>query len=116
WMRRERQSAIRHAAIPLAAALAWGLYVRARLGWATGASEVQEVGLPVVGLVRAAEFWPEFPMNMAVGIFVIVLLVLFTRRFLCSRSLVGYVAVGFVPLATLLTRQVWFSYYDITRA
>lgn len=116
WMCAKRESALWHVLIPLSAVVAWGLYVRARLDWVTGASEVQEIGLPFVGLVQAAEFWPEFPMNMAVGIVVLVMLGLFARRFLRSRWLVGYVAAGFVPLATLLTRQVWFSYYDITRA
>ena len=35
---------------------------------------------------------------------------------LISGQLVGWAFLGFVPLAILFTRQVWQSYFDITRA
>ena len=116
WQRSERRLALQHALVPLAAVLGWAVYVRARIGWMTGISEVEEIGLPFVGFARAAARWAEYPMNMAVGIAIMLLLVLFTRRALTSRWLVAYAAAGFVPLALLLTLQVWFSYYNITRA
>jgi hypothetical protein len=116
WQRSERRLAVQHAFVPLGLVLAWAVYVRARIGWMTGVSEVEEVGLPFVGFIRAAASWPEYPMNMAVGIAISMLLVLFTRRALTSRWLVSYASVGFVPLALLLTWQVWFSYFNITRA
>jgi hypothetical protein len=116
WQRSERKLALLHAFVPLGSVAAWAVYVRARIGWMTGISEVQEIGLPFVGFARAAARWPEYPMNMAVGIAIVVLLALFIRRALGSRWLVSYAAAGFVPLASLLTLQVWFSYYNITRA
>ena len=116
WNRSERKAAMLHVLVPSAVVAAWAVYVRLRIGWMTGVSEVEEIGLPFVGFFRAAARWPEYPMNMAVGVAIMALLVLFTRRLITSRWLVGYAAAGFVPLALLLTLQVWFSYYNITRA
>ena len=45
-----------------------------------------------------------------------ILLALFVRRTFKQGWLVGWAALGFAPLALLLTRQVWLSYFDITRA
>jgi hypothetical protein len=33
-----------------------------------------------------------------------------------SPTYVGWGSIGFVVLATLLTRQVWWRFFDITRA
>lgn len=116
WNHRHRRLAVVHALVPGLVVLAWGAYVRARIGWMTGVSEVEEIGWPMVGLARAARLWPHSLLNGMVGLAVVVLLILFLRRALMSRWLVGYAAFGFVPVAFLLTLQVWFGYFDITRA
>jgi hypothetical protein len=117
WTRHGWRTAVAHAAVPGAAVVAWAVYVRARIGWMSGVAQVEEIGWPFQGFVQAVEFWPYRPVNFAVGLAIMALLVVFTLRFLRSPgSLVGYAAIGFVPLATLLTLQVWFNYFDITRA
>jgi hypothetical protein len=116
WQRSHRRLAVLHMTVPVLAVVAWGIYVRIRIGWMTGVTEIEEIGWPFVGLWQAAKLWPESPKDMLVGVAIVVLLALFARRLVRSRWLVGYVAAGFVPVALLLTLQVWFSYFDITRA
>lgn len=116
WTQGERRSAVRVLVVPGIAVVSWGLYVRARLGWETGASEVQELGLPFVGFVRTFEFWNGWSVSMLIAVMIMLLLAVFMIRVLREGWLVGWAAVGFVPLAGLFTPQVWFNYYDITRA
>ena len=116
WRRRERVQAFRFVLICGVAVVAWAVYLRMRLGWNGGVEEVQELGLPFVGFVRAFELWGGRPVNMVTGIAVMLLLLLFTRRVLTKNWLVGWATFGFVPLTLLFTRQVWFNYFDITRA
>ena len=79
-------------------------------------SQVQEIGLPFVGFVQAIEGWTSDPLDMAVGVAIMVLFVLYTRRVLLSKHLVGWAFLGFVALGVVFTQQVWQSYFDITRA
>lgn len=116
WRQGDRSRAVRFVVAPGVAAVAWAVYVRFRLGWDAGVDEVQELGWPFVGFVRAFELWGERPMSMVAGFAVLALLVLFTRRVLSGGWLVGWATFGFVPLAILLTRQVWLNDFDITRA
>lgn len=116
WRKSFRRLAMTHLAVPALAVLAWGLYVRSRIGWMTGVSEVEELGWPLVGFLEAARLWPYSLTNGAAGLAVFLLVILFIRRALRSDWLVGYAAAGFVPVVFLLTLQVWFGYFDITRA
>lgn len=116
WQRGHRRQAGLHLVVPGLMVGLWALYVRVRLGWAIGVGEVEELGWPLRGLVDAAVLWPGDLQNLLVGVLVVVIMILFVVRFVNSGWLVGYAAVGFVPIALLLSRQVWFSYYDITRA
>jgi len=116
WRKGERRDALMVVGIPLAAVALWAIYLRFRIDFDTGLSEVQEVGLPFAGFIDAFRFWADDPLNLVAGIAIMLLLLLFTRRVLISGQLVGWAFVGFVPLAILFTRQVWQSYFDITRA
>lgn len=116
WRHRSRRGAVLALGLPAALAVLWGIYVRLRLGFGSDVAEVQEIGLPFVGLAQAFQAWLADPINLVAGVAILLLLVLFTRRVLLSRELVGWAFVGFVPVALLFTRQVWLSYYDITRA
>lgn len=116
WRRSQRTHATLAITVPVAAVAAWALYLRARLGFEAGVSEVQEIGLPFVGFFQAFESWVEDPVDLTVGIAMMVLFLLFTRRVLMSRALVGWAFVGFVALGVVFTEQVWHSYFDITRA
>ena len=116
WRRGERRDALLVAGIPSAAVALWAIYLRFRIDFDTGLSEVQEIGLPFAGFIDAIEIWASDPLNLVAGVTILLLLLLFTRRVLISGQLVGWAFIGFVPLAILFTRQVWQSYFDITRA
>lgn len=115
WRQGHRKQSIVTLGIPTGLVVLWGIYVRVRLGPGGDVAEIQELGWPFVGLIQAFEGWFIDPIDLAIGLAILILLALFTRR-VASDGLVGWAFFGFVPLALLLTRQVWLSYYDITRA
>lgn len=112
----ERRKAVVTATVPVALVGSWALYVRWRIGWDAGVSEVQEIGLPFVGFVQAAGAWIGDPLNVATGFLLLALLLVFARRVVTSQELVGWAFLGFVVLGVLFTEQVWANYFDITRA
>lgn len=116
WFARRRESALAAAVVPVLAVVGWAGYLRLRLGEGSVAAEVQEVGWPFVGFFQAFGHWLGEPLNLAVGVAMMLLFVMFTRRVFRSRSLVGWAFVGFVALGIVFTEQVWRSYFDITRA
>ena len=116
WRKDRKRDALWVTAVPFAAVALWALYLRLRISFDTGLSEVQEIGWPFAGFGEAFEFWRGDPLNLVAGLAMMVLFVLYTRRVLISDQLVGWAFLGFVPLAILFTRQVWQSYFDITRA
>ena len=116
WRKSERRSAVLVAGIPFAAVVIWAAYLRFRIDFDTGVSEVQEIGLPFAGFLHSFKVWTGDPLNLVAGLAVMLLLILFTRRVLISGHLVGWAFLGFVPLAILFTQQVWQNYFDITRA
>lgn len=116
WRRERKSDAISVALIPAAVVGLWWFYVRMRLGIGRDVAEVQEIGLPFVGLARAAETWLSDPVDLLAGLAIVLLLLLFVRRVLNSEEVVGWAFIGFVPLAFVFTRQVWANYFDITRA
>lgn len=116
WLQRRRKTAVTVAAVPGLAVVTWAAYLRLRIGDGTVASEVQEIGWPFVGFVEAFSSWLEDPLDLVVGVAMMVLFVIFTRRVLLSRHLVGWAFLGFVALGVVFTEQVWHSYFDITRA
>ena len=116
WRQDQRRDATLVFGIPVAVVGMWALYLRMRIGLGSDITEVQEIGIPLVGFVRAFESWLGDPLDLAVGVSMMLLFVLYTRRALISSQLVGWTFLGFVPLALLFTEQVWKSYFDITRA
>jgi hypothetical protein len=116
WRQCKRRWALATVGIPVAAVGLWWLYVQGRLGGLGSEPQVEEIGLPFVGLVQAIEGWLTDPVDLAAGVAIILLLALFTRRVMMSGEIVGWAFLGFVPLAMLFTRQVWLSYFDISRA
>jgi hypothetical protein len=116
WLDRRHKTAVVTAVVPGLAVVAWAVYLRLRIGEGAGTSEVQEIGWPFVGFVDAFSSWRNDPLDLAVGVAMMLLFVLFTRRVLISRHLVGWAFLGFVALGVVFTEQVWRSYFDITRA
>jgi hypothetical protein len=116
WLDQRRRTAVMTALIPGLAVLSWAAYLRLRIGEGVVTAQVQEIGWPFVGFVEAFQSWVGDPVDLAVGVAMMILFVLFTRRVLVSRHLVGWAFVGFVLLGIVFTEQVWHSYFDITRA
>lgn len=116
WYDRQRTTAVVTALVPGLAVVAWAVYLRLRIATGSVAAEVQEIGWPLVGFFEAVQQWVDEPINLAGGIAMMLLFVLFTRRVLMSRHLVGWAFLGFVALGIVFTEQVWHSYFDITRA
>jgi len=113
----ERQGALMAGLGPFAAVGVWALYLRLRLGWEAGVSEVEEIGLPFVGFGRAFQGWIREPsLDLVLGLTIMMLMFFFARRALKSSHLLGLAFVGFVALGVLFTEQVWKSYFDISRA
>lgn len=104
------------AATPVVVAGAWAVYLRLRLPVGTGAGEVQEIGLPFVGMAAAVGDWLSSPgvaiQIVAVVAVCIVALVAAVRR----PSAPTWAAAGFAALAVVLTHQVWWRPFDIGRA
>lgn len=116
WLERRRKNAVIVAAIPGLAVLLWAAYLRLRIGEGNVTAEVEEIGWPFVGFVEAFGSWLDDPLDLMVGLAMMALFILFTRRVLVSRHVVGWAFVGFVALGVVFTEQVWRSYFDITRA
>jgi hypothetical protein len=95
----------------------WAVYLRLRLGWASGANEAGfAFEPPFVGLVKAIPAWFDSPLDMVAGVTVLLLLGAYLYRTLKSNALVGWAFIGFVPLAFVLSERVWIYYFDSTRA
>jgi hypothetical protein len=116
WRRGEKRQAFAAWLIPLMAVVVWAMYLRFRIDVDSGLNEVQEIGLPFVGIIEAFSYWITSPIDLIVGLAMLLVLVLFVRRTFAQDNIVGWGFLGFVPLALMLTEQVWHSYYDITRA
>ena len=116
WRNNRRKEAAMAAALPAGAAILWAVYLRLRIDLETGVDQVQGIGFPFEGLVQAFEHWSNAPFDLAVGVTMVVLMVLYTRRTLVSTHLVGWAFLGFVPLGVLFTHHVWNTWFDISRA
>jgi hypothetical protein len=116
WIHNRRKDALLSLAVPTMAVAVWGLYLRLQLGWESGVSQVQEIGLPFVGFIESIPKWLDDPLDLFVATAVLTLLAVFARRAIVSRELVGFAFLGFVVLGIVFTAQVWRSYFDITRA
>jgi hypothetical protein len=115
WRRGEKPHAIGALAVPFVAVVGWALYLQFRMSLDSGLSDVREIGVPFVGFIQAFDSWIEDPVDLVVGLSVFLVLGLFVRRSILQDNIVGWAFFGFVPLALLLTEQVWHSYFDITR-
>ncbi len=101
---------------PIIAVILWAVYLRWQISFESGVNQVQELGLPFAGFFGAFGNWAGDPVDLTVGISMMALMALFTRRVFASSHLVGWTFLGFVPLGILFTDQVWGSWFDISRA
>lgn len=116
WRKGRRRDAVFAFLVPVLVAGLWALYLRMRIGLETGVDQVQEIGLPLQGFIQAFANWVDDPFNLVVGVSMLLVMALYTRRTLASSHLVGWAFLGFVLLGLLFTEQVWNSWFDISRA
>lgn len=96
---------------------AWWVYAHWRLAGLPSGPVVQEIGSPFGGFFGAFELWLQEPgVDMVIGITYLALSVITLIRAVRIRSLLEMPAAGFALVAFVLTRQVWFRHYDISRA
>ncbi len=115
WTRGDRRNAAKVGGIPLLAVVGWATYLRFRL---PDDSELVAgaLGPPLRGLLENVSNWLGDPLEMAVGLMTIGVLVVLTHRAIVTPNLLAWSFVLFVPLAILLTAPVWDGFFNISRA
>ena len=102
--------------IPFLSVVAWAGYIRLRLDVGTGVDEVQEFGVPFGGMADALGNWLSNPSQIAVIACLVAAMPLLVVRAIQRPNPLAWGALGFVLLAIFMTRQVWWNFFDITRA
>lgn len=113
WTEGRRRHALFTFGVPALLFGLWEIYLRFRLGADTGDRE--SLGVPFVGLVRSISEWWQEPVTLAFGVCVLALGVLYLLRFWVRRTLLGWAFVGFLPLASLMTAEIWTEFFDFSR-
>ena len=101
---------------PTLAAGGWALYLRLRLSDHTDVDQVEEFGAPLRGFGQALRHWLDSPTDLVIMGTVVAIVPLFVVRAIRRPTYLGWGAIGFVLLAVFLSRQVWWRFFDITRA
>ena len=114
WFDGRRQKALATAAIPLFSLAVWIAYVTARIG--PDQTSVGAFSAPFVGLVKSFQGWLEDPVNLAIGISMLLLMIIYTMRWWTSRTALGWSYVGFVAVALVMSERVWSQPFDFARA
>lgn len=118
WRRRGWRGAVAVALPALMLVGLWWIYLAVRLRDLAASPSIQELDLrfPFAGLVDGVHSWTANGVDLAFGLVLVTILVLFTVRALRHPSYLGWGALGFVGLAAVLSSQVWGRYFDISRA
>jgi hypothetical protein len=102
--------------IPALAVAAWAGYVRLRLDSHDGVNEVQEFGPPFGGMLDSLENWLNNPVDLGVVAGLIIVMPLLIFRAWRRPNALAFGAIGFIVVAILMTQQVWWRFFDISRA
>jgi len=102
--------------VPTLAAGAWAAYLRVRLDVGSGVDQVQEFGWPFGGMVDAWDNWAANPVDLAVIAGLVIVMPMLIVRGIQQPNYSAAGAMGFVILALLMSRQVWWRFFDISRA
>lgn len=111
----KRQSAFIFGISPVIAAGVWALFLRVRLP-SDGDVVAGNLGPPLAGFIRNLPNWFADPVELAVGLVTVLVLVFLTIRAVRTPTLLAWGFVLFAPLAFLLTEPVWDGYFNISRA
>ncbi len=102
--------------IPALTVTAWAGYVRLRLDSHDGVNEVQEFGPPFGGMLDSLENWLDNPIDLGVVAGLIIVMPLLVLRAWQRPNALAFGATGFIVVAILMTQQVWWRFFDISRA
>jgi len=103
-------------AVPAFSAAAWAGYVRIRLDSHDGVNEVQEFGAPLGGMFDSVSNWLDNPVDLGVIAGLIIVMPLLVLHAIRRPNALAWGAAGFIIVAMLLTRQVWWRFFDVSRA
>ena len=103
-------------AIPTLSVFAWMGYLHLRLDSPAEVTEIQEFGPPFVGILDVFDNWLSDPIELAIILGLIAMMPLLVLRAIQRPNPLAWGALGFIPLATLMTSQVWLNFFDISRA
>lgn len=101
---------------PVLAVGGWRLYLLTRLAGLEPGDPSRELGPPFMGLWEAFGYWSTEPIDLAIALVLVAVLVMFAIRAVRSRNLLAWGALPTVALATILSVYVWREPYDLARA
>jgi hypothetical protein len=99
---------------------AWFAYLQLRIGYLPGYEDhAQVIAPPFTGFFKALGYWNSEPgqaENMAVGIVLMAISIVFLVRVVRSRTLVAITGASFALIAVMMAEVVWYERYDSSRA
>lgn len=101
--------------VPVASAVAWGVYVRLRLAELPSTELRVVASYPFSGLAEAWGHWLNEPLNLLMAFAFLAICVAFTARVLRSRQILAWAAFPSLVIAFSLSVLVWRFPYDIAR-
>ena len=104
-------------AIPFMAVGAWWLYLRVRLDHLP-TEGVEPLGRPFEGFMDALPDWlsqPALGNDFAIALALSFICLFLLSQALVRRSLIPLLGAGFTLVAIIMVREVWLSYFDVTR-
>ncbi len=102
--------------VPALTAAAWAGYVRLRLDSHDGVNEVQEFGPPFGGMAESVSNWIDNPIDLGIIAGLVIVMPLLVIRGIQNPNALAWGAMGFIVVAILLTQQVWWRFFDVSRA
>ncbi len=118
WRRRGWRPALAVFAPAAVAVDVWWIYLAIRLRDLVSVPTIQGIDLrfPFAGLTAALSVWSQDAVDLAFGLVMAAILILFTVRAVRRPTYLSAGALGFVALAAIVDVQVWGRYFDISRA
>jgi hypothetical protein len=115
WLER-REFLWRIVSVPLLALVGWHIYIRLRLAGVSGVGvRFENFAPPFVGIWQALQSWATDPINLVVGMAMLVIVAAFTVLAVRSRLPIAWGALPFVGLATVLSVYTFRNPLDLAR-
>jgi hypothetical protein len=102
-------------ALPLAAVILWGAYVRLRLAGLPSSGPALLGSYPLAGPIEAFEFWRDEPLSLVMIFVFLAVCVAFGIRIIRSHQLLAWAAAPSLLIASVVSVSVWRFPYDIAR-